>query len=257
MIMKPRAIFLAAFLCLTVAAAVPAVAQQTEPVASPPKTRDGVFQVTLKTPDARKMTVDELVRDRDLNPGNLYRVSTGGYLGFDEAEWVDKIEFKVFDLPVTDMPQYKRFAELLSEINDKAWAVKETLSRYDLLALRLMDICDRSRFSSLQAIDENVAQQLLMYKKLTLLRGLVVNGLNRFIKDRSCRDLFSEYQKSLDIYSRQLAELSKNFDLLSRRVLALSKDTTQPPAERITDPDTPAEAPQQQPEQPEQPPERQ
>jgi len=245
--MKPRAIFLVAFLCLTVAAAVPAVAQ-TEPAKSPQKTRDGVFQVTLKTPDSRKMTVDELVRDRDLNPGSLYRVTTGGYLGFDEAEWVDKIEFKVFDLPVTDMPQYKRFAELLSEINDRAWQVKETLSRYDILALRLMDICDRSRFSSLQAIDENVAQQLLMYKRLTLLRALVVNALNRFVRDRSCRDLYSEYQKTLDIYSKQLGELSKNFELMTRRALALSKDATPAPAERTPNPEAPTEGLEQQPE---------
>lgn len=244
--MKPRAICLVVFLCLILAAAVSAVAQ-TEAVTSPQRGRDGVFQITLKTPDTRKMIVDELVRDRDLNPASLYRVKTGGYLGFDEAEWVDKIEFKVFDLPVTDMPQYKRFAELLSEINDRAWQVKETLSRYDVLALRLMDICDRSRFASLQAIDENVAQQLLMYKRLTLLRGLVVNALNRFIKDRSCRDQYSEYQRSMDIYSKQLGELSKNFELLSRRVLAVSKEVTPGPAGSTQDPDPSAEAQEQQP----------
>ncbi len=33
---------------------------------------------------------------------------------------VDGIEFKVFDVPVTDLPQYKRFAELLSEINQRS-----------------------------------------------------------------------------------------------------------------------------------------
>jgi len=245
--MKPRAIFLVASLCLTVVAAVSAMAQ-AEPVSSPQKARDGVFQITLKTSEARKMIVDELVRDRDLNPSNLYRVTTGGYLGFDEGDWVEKIEFKVFDLPVTDMPQYKRFAELLSEINDRAWQMKETLSRYDILALRLMDICDRSRFASLQAIDENIAQQLLLYKKLTLLRGLVVNALNRFIKDRSCRDLYSEYQRMLDMYSKQLGELSKNFDLLSRRVLMLSKGATGTSAEGAPTSDAPADAPERQPE---------
>ncbi len=53
------------------------------------KTRDGLYEVTLKSLEpARTMIVDELVRDRDLNPGALYRVRTGGYLAFDETEWV-------------------------------------------------------------------------------------------------------------------------------------------------------------------------
>lgn len=231
--MKPKSIFLTVLVGL-LAAAVPLQAAGPESARpSSDKTRDGVFQITLKSPDVRKMTADELVRDRDLNPGALYRVKTGGYLGFEEGEWVDKIEFKPFDLPVTEMPQYKKYAELMAEINERIWNLKETLAKYDLLALRLMDICDRTRFPSLQSIDENISQQLLIYKRLVLLRALVVNALNRFIKDRSCRDLYTDYQKTLEIYIRQLTELAKNYELLSRRAIALSKDVSpQPPADR-------------------------
>jgi len=148
---------------------------------------------------------------------------------FDESEWVDGIEFKVYDVPVTDLPQYKRFAELLSEINQKIWDIKELLSRYDIMALHLMNICDRKRFSDLQGIDENVIEYLTAYKKLEILRALAVNSLNKFVKERSCRDQFAEYSKTLDIYRRQLAEVTKNVDRLSRRTLTLSQEVKAAP----------------------------
>ncbi len=78
-------------------------AQQT----SQEKVREGYYEITLKSPDKRRINIDELVRDRDLNPAALYRVKTGGYLAFDESEWVDGIEFKVYDVPVTDLPHTK------------------------------------------------------------------------------------------------------------------------------------------------------
>src|SRR5208283_803991 len=77
----------------------PAAAQDELPPGSPTgqeKSRDGVFEITLKTPDKSKLITDELVRDRDLDPAALYRVKVGGYLAFDESEWFDKIEFKLF-----------------------------------------------------------------------------------------------------------------------------------------------------------------
>ena len=92
------------------------------------------------------------------------------------------------------------------------------------LALRLMNICDKSRFPTLQAIDENIVQQLTVYQKLLLLRELVVNSLNRFVRDRSCVDRHAEYQKTLELYSKRLAELSQNYDRLSRRVMQLAQD---------------------------------
>ena len=107
-------------------------------------------------------------RDRDLDPAALYRVKVGGYFSFDESEWVDKIEFKLFDRPVTELPQYRRYSELLSEINQKLWELKQQFDSYDLLALRMMNLCDETRFPTLQSIDENVLQQLAVYKKLVL-----------------------------------------------------------------------------------------
>ncbi len=77
------------------------------------------------------------------------------------------------------------------------------------MALHLMNICDRKRFSDLQAIDENIIEYLTSYKKLEILRSLVVNSLNRFVKERSCRDQFADYSKTLDLYRRQLAEVRR------------------------------------------------
>jgi hypothetical protein len=189
------------------------------------RAKDGVFVVTLKSREPRELTVEELVRDRDLNPKFLYRVKTGGYIGFDEKEWVDKIEFKVFPKPVTELPEYQRFSTLLTQINDKIWLIKQTLAKYDLLALRLMDICDRSKFSSLEAIDDNITQQLTVYRKLTLLRSLVVNALSRIVTERGCRDLFHSYLSTLNMYTKQLTELTKNYSRLSKRALMLIKET--------------------------------
>lgn len=221
--MKRNAGLIASLMCLlmVVMTALGAEAQQR---GENERTADGVFIVTLKSPTQPKMTVDELVRDRDLNPRYLYRVKTGGYIGFDQEQWVDKLEFKVFDKPVTELVEYKRFSRLLVEINNKIALIKQTLGKYDLLALRLVNICDRSRFSSLQAIDDNILQQLTVYRKLILLRAVVVNALTRFVRDRACRDLFTEYQKTLNIYSKQLAELTRNFDRLSRKTRALTRD---------------------------------
>ena len=203
----------------------PAIAQ---PAGAPPGEsetgKDGVFIVRLKSPERRTMTEEELVRDRDLNPNNLYRVRTGGYIGFSEKDWVDKIEFKVFPKPVTELPEYQRFSKLLVDINQKIWLIKQTLAKYDLLALRLMNLCDRSKFSSLQSIDDNILQQLTVYRRLTLLRSLVVNALSRVVTERACRDLYNNYQKTLNIYTKQLSELTRNYTRLSRRALMLIKD---------------------------------
>jgi len=210
-------------LCLLALTLLPCAAYSQE-TAPPEKVRDGRFEITLKTPDHRRIIVDELVRDRDLNPASIYRVSTGGYMAFDESEWVDKIEFKVFDRPVTQLEPYKKFAELLVDINEKIWAIKQTLGSYDQLAFRMMNICDKSRFPNLQSIDDNIVQQLTIYKRLLLLRALVTNSLNRFVRDRSCIDRYADYQKSLNLYSQQLSELSRNFERLTRKALQLAQE---------------------------------
>lgn len=232
-----KTVFLASLLCLLALTWLPCRLAAQEP-GPPEKVRDGLFEITLKTPEKRTIVVDEIVRDRDLNPGAIYRVKTGGYLAFDESEWVDKIEFKVFDRPVTQLAPYKRFAELLVDINEKVSGIKQMLGSYDQLAFRLMNICDKSRFPSLQSIDDNIVQQLTIYKKLILLRSLVINSLNRFVRDRSCIDRYAEYQKSLNLYSQQLMELGKNYERLTRRALSLAQEplsdqatAERPPAE--------------------------
>lgn len=203
-----------------------AQAQPAQPVAGErDASKDGVFIVTLKSPERRTMTDEELVRDRDLNPNNLYRVRTGGYIGFSEKDWIDRIEFKAFPKPVVELPEYQRFSKLLVDINQKIWQIKQTLAKYDLLALRLVNLCDRSKFSTLESIDDNIVQQLTVYRRLTLLRSLVVNALNRVVTERACRDLYNNYQTTLNIYTKQLSELTKNYTRLSRRALMLIKDT--------------------------------
>ncbi|AFM28159.1 hypothetical protein [Desulfomonile tiedjei] len=157
---------------------------------------------------------------------------------------MDKIEFKVYDVPVTDLPLYKRYAELLSEINQRIWVIKVDpgfIARYDILALHLMNICDRSRFPDLQSIDENISEYLTSYKKLELLRSLVVNSLNRFVRDRSCRDQYAEYSKTLELYKRQLSEVTKNIDRLTKRAITLTQEA-KPSVE--TRPESPSAAPE-------------
>lgn len=232
-------------LCLLALTLLPCAVECQE-VASPEKARDGRFEITLRTPDHRRIFVDELVRDRDLNPASIFRVTTGGYMAFDESEWVDKIEFKVFDRPVTELEPYKRFAELLVDINEKVWAIKQTLSSYDLLAFRMMNICDKSRFRTLQSIDDNIVQQLTIYKRLLLLRSLVINSLNRFVRDRSCIDRYADYQKSLNLYSQQLLELSRNYERMTRKALQLAQEVLpeQAPSEQgKSDTQSPRQAP--------------
>jgi hypothetical protein len=222
-------------------------------VAAPEKVQEGRYEITTRTPDHRKIRVGELVpqsteliRDRELDPSAIFRVMTGVYLAFNEADWVDKIEFKVFDKPVTAFEPYKRFAELLVDINEKIWAIKQTLGSYDQLAFRLMNICDKSRFPTLQSIDDNIIQQLTIYKRLLLLRALVTDSLNRFVKERSCVDRYADYQKSLNLYSQQLLELSRNYERLTRKALQLAQEVTpdQAPPEQ-TKPETqlPKQAP--------------
>jgi len=202
--------------------------------------RDGIYEITLKTPDSRRIMVDELVRDREIDSKALFRVRTGGYLSFDESDWVDKIEFKIFDIPITQIPQYKGFASILTDINTRIWDIKQMLDRYNQLSLRLMNICNKTMFPTLQSIDENIAQQLSIYQKLLLLRALVVNALDRFVRDRSCVDRYDQFKADLVIYTKRLTELCKDYDRLSRKVLEAAqvvKPTPEmvPPPESSTD----------------------
>ncbi len=215
--MKPVQVSLIGWLCLLVLSA-PCFGAAPEP--SVEKARDGVYEITLKTPDSKKITLDEMMRDRDLNPGAIFRVKTGGYIAFDEEDWVDKIEFKVFDIPVQAMPEYRKFARILVDINLNIMKITDSLARHDQLAFRLMNLCDKSAFNDLKAIDQNIVQQLEIYRRLVLLRALVVNALNRFVRDRSCKDSFKEYSDDLKRYKEQLTRHGKDYEALKERALA-------------------------------------
>ncbi len=43
--------------------------------------KDRLLRDYSQSPDKRKINIDELIRDRDLNPAALYRVKTGGLSG--------------------------------------------------------------------------------------------------------------------------------------------------------------------------------
>lgn len=204
------------------------------------RAREGIYEITLKTPDSRRIMVDELVRDREIDANALFRVRTGGYLSFDASDWVDKIEYKIFDIPITQIPQYKEFASILTDINTRIWDIKQMLDRYNQLSLRLMNICDKTMFPTLQSIDENIAQQLSIYQKLTLLRTLIVNALDRFVRDRSCVDRYDQFKADLNIYTKRLTDLCRDYERLSRKVLEAAQmvkpvQESALPAERARD----------------------
>ncbi len=191
--------------------------------------KDGYYELTLRTPDNQKIILDELSRDRDLDPKAIYRVTTGGYLAFNERDWVQKIEFKVFDIPVSAMPKYGEYSQILTDINTQIWNIKRAISNYDSIAFRLMNICDKSGFESLRRIDQNIVQQLAVYRRLILLKSLVTNALNRFVRDRTCVDRFEKYKTDLGIWSRRLTELSRDYENLKRQALKVAEQPTSTP----------------------------
>ncbi len=194
------------------------------PGPAPERISDGVYELTLKTPDRRKIVVDKIIRDRDLDANGIFRVKTGGYMAFRENDWVDEVEFRVFDVPLTAHPQYRKFANLLVDINRKASAINETLRKYDEFAFRLMNICGKRQFKKLTEIDQNIIQQLAIYQRLVLLRSLTANSLERLVRERSCVDRFARYKSDLDIYSKQLTRLCKDYDRLQKKALEVSDD---------------------------------
>lgn len=185
---------------------------------------DGVYEITLKTPDRRKIVVDKIIRDRDLDAKAIFRVKAGGYLAFRESDWVDEVEFRVFDVPLTALTQYRKFANLLVDINKRTTAINDTLRKYDEFAFRLMNICGKREFSTLAEIDQNVVQQLAIYQRLVLLRSLVVNSLARLVRERSCVDRFARYKSDLEIYSKQLTKLCKDYERLRKKALEVADE---------------------------------
>jgi hypothetical protein len=226
-----RRFTLSVFLCalLTgVGSAGPAAAKETDTG----KIRDGVYELTLKTGDAKRIMLDELTRDRDLNPDALYRVTTSGYLGFNESDWVEKLEFKVFDIPVTAMPEYKKLANVLADINEKISSIRQALRNYNQISLRLMKVCDKSLFPTLRSMDDNISQQLIVYRQLKALRELVANSLDRLVRKRSCVDRFARYDRDLSIYTKRLTNLCKDFDRLKKKAVDRSEDAGASPKDK-------------------------
>ena len=192
------------------------------------KERDGYFELTLKTPDSKRITVPDMVRDRDLNPKAIFRVKTGGYISFEESDWIDRIEFKVLPIPVHTMPEYRKFARVLVDINQNLMRISDSLIRHDQLSMRLLNLCDKSGFSDLKAIDQNIVQQLDIYRSLLLLRALVVNSLNRFVKDRSCVDKYKEYSDELKRYKDLLTRHCREYEALKERALTTALEKAKP-----------------------------
>ena len=108
--------------------------------------------------------------------------------------WI-KLNLNLFEKPVTELPQYRRYAELLKDINEQVVSINAVLNRYDLLALRLMNMCDRSRFSNLHAVDENILQQLTAYRKLVLLRARR-EFYEQTVTEQACPEKRAEYQRT-------------------------------------------------------------
>ncbi len=186
--------------------------------------RDGYFEVKLKTPGEFILPAEKLVRDRDLNPAALYRVSTGGYLAFDESVWVRDLKFKLEDIRVTELPQYKRFASLLEDLNQKIEAMDNKFQTYDQMALRLVNLCDRSRFENTKEMDQEIRPYLTIYNRLQGLKDQVVHSLVGLAKEQSCRNQFEDYNRILDRYKEDLRILGRDYDSLMRRGLMLTQD---------------------------------
>ncbi len=190
--------------------------------------RDGYFELTLKTPDSKKITIPDVVRDRDLNPKAIFRRKTGGYISFEDADWIDRIEFKVSPIPVHTMPEYRKFARVLVDINQNLSRISDSLTWHDKFSMRLMNLCDKSAFNDLKAIDQNIVQQLEIYRSLILLRALVVNSLNRFVKDRSCVDKYKEYSDQLNRAKKDLTEICGRYEALKDRALSTALEKERP-----------------------------
>jgi hypothetical protein len=185
------------------------------------KPKDGYFEITLDSPTERKIIAEELVRDRDLNPGALFRVSSGGYLSFDDQDWVKEINFKIYEVPVTELPHYKRFAQLLQELNDHLGSLNHAVRAYDQVALRLVN--HRPGFNDVESTDDLIKQYLTSYVKLERLKQLIVHSLDRFVKERSVVTQFGEYNRILDRYKDELDRITRTDESLIRRGQALSQ----------------------------------
>jgi hypothetical protein len=176
--------------------------------------KEGRFEITVKSPDSRRISADELVRDPDLSPGFLYRVRSGGYLAFDEAEWVDKIEFKAYDIPLVALDQYKKLAKHLADINSRLSEIRTIMASYGQTGMRLLNICGKKKFDSFSEIDKPLAQHVAVYRDLIILRDLVVNSLNRLARERTCVDRYDKYNEDLEKIQDGLTKILKDYDRL-------------------------------------------
>lgn len=223
-------------LCLVLLAASDGFCQQQGSSGSTEAEEEGRFEIILKSQPPKTIRVDSLMLDRDQDKilgdtgrvdqdeRRFYRVEPGGYLGFKESEWVDKLSFRAFSRPVTEMPMYKEYAELLAAITTTIFQFKQTLGAYDQFALRLVQVCDDSRFKSVQDIDNRIRDQLNAYSSLEKLRQNVLVSLKTFTETGACKDLVRDYEKSLNQSIQELSELSKKRHLIENRVNQMEKE---------------------------------
>jgi hypothetical protein len=172
--------------------------------------------------------VEEIIRDRDLDPNAIFRVRLGGYLAFDERDWVKDIEFKVFDVPVTELPQYRAYAGLLQQVNETIWSLKSSMSRFNMLAMRLLNVGGHRRFKNIDEVDATVKEQLLVHDRLQELKSQLTGCLNRYVQERTVTGQYTRYLQSLDTFLRgfqeQFERLKSDVESLNRRITLLCMD---------------------------------
>ncbi len=168
--------------------------------------RDGYFEITLRSPENPKLMVEEIIRDRDLDPNAIFRVRLGGYLAFDQRDWVKDIEFKVFDVPVTELPLYRTYADLLQQVNVILSNLKVRMTNFDMVSMRLLNVEGHRRFKNMEEIDSVIKDQLLLNNRLQMLKSDLIRNLNEYVQKRTVEGQHERYLKNLDAFVREFKE---------------------------------------------------
>jgi hypothetical protein len=230
-------------LCIVSISGIDVFSQQKGSSGTARAEEEGKFEITTKNQPETTIRVDSLGLDRNLDrilddrrimikygwtesqlkewkrtsgrgqenqeERRFYRVEPEGYLGFKESEWVNKLSFRALNKLMTESPEYKKYAELLSEITRTIFKFEKTLRTYDQSGLRLINTCNESQFKSLQAVDARIREQLNAYGLLQKLREDVLGLLQAFAETDACKDLVLDYQANLKQSVKELVELSE------------------------------------------------
>ena len=220
-------------LCLLSASAAWA---QTE--VEPEPDRVGQFQITVKTQPPRTISIEDFTLDPDedkalsATPGAgprrfLYRIRQEGFMAFDEEQWVDKIQFNMFNKPATQSQQYRELAELLTDVNRAIKDFKETLNDYYQYGTRLINFCDDPTFKSLNSLDAVIGVQLAHYNQLLKMRQSIAIDLKKLTGDIGCRDIAADYKKRLSDLRGNMNKILAGTQSLGDRYKELEKKMPQ------------------------------